>query len=78
MWAFLFTINFGPQYQHYRIKFLFWFMIGIIYSLRRVYKHEVALKQQLLRKKSQRGVPAQPARQPRVVPNVSEVRDDVK
>lgn len=37
LWAFLFTVNFGPEYGHYRIKFLFWFVIGVIMSLRRVY-----------------------------------------
>ncbi len=79
IWAFLFTINFGPQYQHYRIKFLFWFMIGIIYSLRRVYRNEVVLKQQIHQKQKQKVVPAQlGSEQPNPVPNISKVRGVVK
>ncbi|MFQ5706570.1 MAG: O-antigen ligase family protein [bacterium] len=42
--AFLFTINFGPEYQHYRIKVLFWVIIGVVFSLRRVYHHTMKMR----------------------------------
>lgn len=51
MWAFLVLINFGPEYQHYRVKFLFWLIIGIIFSLRRIYRHELNQKKHLLSKR---------------------------
>jgi len=37
MWAFLFLINFGPEYAHYRIHFLFWILVAVMLSLRRIY-----------------------------------------
>ncbi|MCG8607637.1 O-antigen ligase family protein [bacterium] len=52
MWAFLFTIQFGPEYHHYRIKILFWFILGLIFSLRNVNKHTLymqKMRQQKLR-----------------------------
>jgi O-antigen ligase len=39
MWAFLFLVNFGPEYSHYRVQFLFWIVLGIITALRRIYRH---------------------------------------
>ncbi|MFQ5636737.1 MAG: O-antigen ligase family protein, partial [bacterium] len=48
IWAFLFLVNFGPEYQHYRIKFLFWLVIGVIFSLRRIYKNELEAKKRLM------------------------------
>lgn len=35
--AFCIAIMFGPQYQHYRQKFIFWVLAGMAIALRRVY-----------------------------------------
>jgi len=34
--AFIVAINIGPEYQHYRIKLIFWALGGITFALRRV------------------------------------------
>ncbi len=62
MWAFLFTVNFGPEYHHYRIKFLFWVVIGLVFSLRNVYRHTVMM--QKARAKQPQTPPAAPQVQP--------------
>ncbi len=39
--AFLLTIMFGPEYQHYRQKFLFWVLAGLAVVLDRIRKREI-------------------------------------
>jgi len=39
--AFLIAIMFGPQYQHYRQKFLFWVLAGMAVALDRIGKREI-------------------------------------
>ena len=49
--AFCIAIMFGPQYQHFRQKFLFWVLSGMALSLKRVYSiHRLRMNQQNLRK----------------------------
>jgi len=39
--AFLISIMFGPQYQHYRQKFLFWVLAGSAVALKRIRRTEI-------------------------------------
>ncbi len=42
--AFVVAINIGPEYQHYRIKLVFWALAGMAFSLRRVKYFETKMK----------------------------------
>lgn len=44
--AFIVAINIGPEYQHYRIKLVFWALAGITFSLRKVKQIEVQMQKQ--------------------------------
>ncbi len=49
--AFLTAIQFGPEYHHYRVKVLFWVVLGIVFSLRKAHLHSMkAMKVQRERK----------------------------
>ncbi len=39
--AFLALVNFGPQYQHYRLKIIFWILCSLTVSIRRIRRKEV-------------------------------------
>jgi len=39
--AFLTAVMFGPEYQHYRQKFVFWILAGLAVALKRIYKREI-------------------------------------
>ncbi len=56
--AFIVAINIGPEYQHYRIKLVFWALAGITFSLRRVRAVELQMekrrKEMLAQKASMR------------------------
>ncbi len=39
--AFLTAVMFGPEYQQYRQKFIFWILAGLAVALKRIYKREV-------------------------------------
>lgn len=40
--AFMIAINFGPEYQHYRIKMTFWALCGLVFSFRYIRAAEAA------------------------------------
>lgn len=42
--AFLVSINFGPEYQHYRIKLLFWIFAGLVFATHRIRARESRLR----------------------------------
>lgn len=42
--AFLIAVQFGPEYQHYRQKTLFWILAGIAVSLKRIAKFDYLMK----------------------------------
>lgn len=46
--AFLMTIMFGPQYQHYRQKLIFWLLTGLVLTLKRVHLYEKIRQQKLI------------------------------
>lgn len=52
LWAFLVLVNFGPEYQHYEIKFMFWIILGIIVSLKKIYRDNQKLTHSLKQKQS--------------------------
>ena len=39
MVALMVAINFGPEYQNYRVKALFWMLVGMVYAIPRVVAH---------------------------------------
>lgn len=41
--AFCVITFFGPQYQHYRHKVLFWLLAGLAISLKRIYRREIIM-----------------------------------
>jgi len=50
MVAMMVAINFGPEYQNYRVKILFWLLAAMMYSIPRVVAHmEMVRKAQLER-----------------------------
>ncbi|RKY92997.1 hypothetical protein DRQ15_00720 [candidate division KSB1 bacterium] len=51
LWAFLIAVNFGPQYQHYRQKCIFWLLAGLAVTLKRINKMEIIRKQRNQTKK---------------------------
>lgn len=40
LFAFLAAVNFGPMYQHYRMKAIFWIVGALAIAVRRIYKNE--------------------------------------
>ena len=44
--ALLVALQLGPEYQHYSMKCTFWAMGGLALVLRRVYRREVAEREQ--------------------------------
>jgi len=46
--AFLTAIMFGPEYQHYRQKFIFWILAGLGVALKRIYKRELFKRQKVM------------------------------
>jgi O-antigen ligase len=49
--GFLTAVLFGPEYQHYRLKFLFWVYAGLTVALKRIRQRELMMME---RKKQQR------------------------
>ena len=41
MIALLTAVNVGPQYQHYRLKFVFWILCGLAIDVRRIWRNDI-------------------------------------
>lgn len=50
MVAMMVAINFGPEYQNYRVKILFWVLAALVYSIPRVLAHTERVKKTQLEK----------------------------
>jgi len=49
--AFLVAVNFGPMYQHYRMKAFFWVIGALAIAVRRIRKNEIVAKYKMKMKK---------------------------
>ncbi|MFQ5649582.1 MAG: O-antigen ligase family protein [bacterium] len=63
--SFIVAINIGPEYQHYRIKLVFWALAGITFSLRRIKILELKMAKRKKQMMEQRGMMREP------IPNVA-------
>ena len=45
--AFMIAVQFGPEYQHYRQKFLFWILAAIVIASKRIARNELLARNKL-------------------------------